>query len=253
MRTRYDAWMDGVAMSSLHDDLAVLDIEYEAPSISNTVFKRAQGSGGYVGDRYQESSGVTIHFELHIYDPAERQRVCAAVCKWAQGRILQTTDRPDQRLLCICDEYPAISSASKWTDPLAVVFRAYSIPYWQEQNPVMVTLTGTLDDDTLYVPGNAGYARVEAEISAVEALTSVTLTAGQTSIVLSGMSVPAEGVIRIYYDDEGFLRITLGSTSIMDKRTGDDDLLVPCGERSAVSLASDGTCTCRFSVRGLWL
>ena len=253
MISRYDAIIDGVALSTFHDQLMVLDIGYPSGQRQNTLSKMAKGHGYYLTDKSQSQISVVVSFELHIYDPMVRNRVCQQIAEWAmKGSILETSDRPDQRLHIVCDQPPTIASARGWTEPIEMVFTAYELPFWEETHPAILNLTGNTEGN-VYVPGNADDALVDAQITCTAAISDITIRAGQTSITLTGISVPAGGVINISHDEDMILAIKYGNTSLLSKRTGSDYLMVPSGERSTFSISASGATTTKFMVRGLWL
>jgi hypothetical protein len=258
MISRYDAYMDGIALSSLHADLAVLDIGYEPPSITAATSRHAVNSGVYYGSRYVEQGHCTITFELHIYNPQERQQACQAVARWAQGRVLKVSDRPGQHLNVVCEQYPVITSALRWTDSLSVSFVTDALPFWEDDADTIISLTNTSRSGQISVPGNVPpdicRARVNAVFKAGEAFTALRVTAGDTSIGISGIEGAQNTQITFSHDENGILGIKLGtSTSLLSKRTSNssDDLLLDCGKKSTVSINRNGTCTIR--VKGLWL
>ena len=180
MISRYEAYMDGVALSSISDKLLITNINHEAPKITNRSSQLANRHGLYIYGRYKESARVTITFALRIYDIAERQQACQEVVRWANGKILQTNDRPNQRLRVICETPPVIGSVLNWTNTLSVVFAAYTVPFWEDMIPSSKLVTG--DTGTLYVPGNvpSSIARTVVEVSVVPdaTITSITLGCG---------------------------------------------------------------------------
>lgn len=251
MKSRYEAYMDGVALSSIHADIAILDISHEQPSTRRETANHAKGAGLFIGESVREQTRVTITFELHMYRIAARQEVCQQVAAWAQGRILETNDRPGQRLHVVCEEPPMISSAKNWTEPVSVTFTAYEQPFWEENFPAKATLTNASRTGTLFVPGNGGYAKADALITMGETLSTLTITADETSITLSGIAIPAGGIISISHDEHGILKIMYGTLSLLDKRTGSDELLVKSGKINSVSINANATCV--ISARGIWL
>lgn len=248
---RYEAYMDGTALSSLDPSILVLDIQPVAPQINSTFASLANRPGSMVMRRKKASASVQITFEIHEYNIAKRQSVCQRVAKWADGAILVTNDRPDQRLHCICEQYPVVS-AKGWTEPITMTFTGYLIPYWEEANPVTVSLTGTDEETTVYIPGNAGEALVSATVKANASVSSFTLTVGDTSITLSGLSMAANDTVTIAYDENLIQSIKKGNTSILDKRTGADDLLAKSGEMVDFSIIASASVTATFTVRGCW-
>lgn len=256
MISRYEAFMNGVALSTICEDLAILDIEYESPAKNAKTAVLAKRNGSVITQERYENGTVTITFELHLYSTAERMLACQKVAEWAMiGGILKTSDRPGQRLRCICEQPPIITSAKRWTDPLSVVFSAYVIPFWEEDIPAKKTISTADSGAVLYVPGNVGEALADVTVSPVAAVTSVTVTAGDKHITLSDINIPAEQAIKLYYDDNAILHIESNGTSLLNKRTADssDDISFPCGKRTAIGITASATATATFSARGLWV
>lgn len=254
MRSRYEAFLNDIALSSISADLQVLDISYAVPSIKNVTYTVAKRDGQRVARRYTDQASVTITFELHIYDTVKRQAACQNVAAWAaKGGVLRTSDRMGQQLTCICTTMPTITSAMRWNDALAVTFTAFPYPYWQAITPSTLTLTGTTNEGTLYVAGSAESAYVEAQITANAQLSTIALTAGDRTLTLSGLSIPQGGVIRLYYDADGIQHITYGNVSLLNKRTGADDLTAKCGEYNAMSYTANAAVECVFIAKGAWL
>ena len=254
MRSRYDVYLNDIALSSLHTDLQVLDISYSAPNVKNVTYSLAKRDGLKLARRYVETASVTISFELHIYDTHKRQTALQDVNQWAaKGGILRTSDRQGQMLRCVCTNYPTINSAMRWNDALSITFTAFSYPYWQSITAATLTLTGTSASDTVYVDGSADGTYVEAQITANASLSSVTLTVGSYSITLSGLNIPANGVIRLTYDSDMIQSIVYGEASLLDKRTGADDLIAECNAYNTMSVTASASVTCVFTARGAWL
>lgn len=256
MISRYEAYMDGVAMSSLSPNLLILDISHGTSKISRDTVTLVRRDGSIMVDKTLSAAQVKISFQLREYSIAERQKVCQEVARWAQGAILETNDRPGQRLHVQCDSFPVIGSALKWLDDLSVTFTAYNYAHWEEKTAVSTTLTGTSGTSTLFVPGNAGKALVEATITPSSGtVNDITLTVGDTSIALVGCGATSSQPVTISYDYIGLLRIKRGTTSVMDKRTAasSDDLLAVCGAVNTFGLTASGAVSAAFSVRGCWL
>ena len=254
MITRYDATLNGISLATIHPDIWVQDIRHTQAAPKNEVYSVAKRQGSRIYRRNYDKASVQIYFEIHNYSTMIRQEICKSVMHWARkGGVLQTSDRSGQRLICVCDTFPSISSALRWTEPLLVTFSAYTLPFWQEVNPSMVSMTGTSGNGNLYVPGVVEDAPVEVDVKAKAKITTLSLTTGTKTMQFSGLNVASGNTIKIAYDDEQILSIKVGSTSLLDKRTGADDLLVDCGEISPVSFTSNANADVVFKARGLWL
>lgn len=256
MISRYEVVLNDVSMADLNENLLILDVSHEQPKFQRETVHIAGREGLVIEDQYRETASVTITFELHIYGIAERQAALDSVISWARnGGILKTNDREGQRLVCICDKFPSVSSVMRWTDPLSITFSAYCIPYWEDDVPLALTLSGRNASGNLEVSGNGGNALVSCEITARAALSQIRVNAGSSFIELTGISIPANGVVKISYDNDGVLSIKYGNTSLMNKRTAgsSDDLVVPSGKTSTFSISANASVLVAFSVRGCWL
>lgn len=255
MISRYQVWLNDESMSNINNNLLILDVSYEQPKYQMETAQIVGREGMSIGNKYRETASVTITFELHIYDITDRQSALDDVIAWARnGGILKTNDRDGQRLVCVCDKFPSITSVKKWTDALSITFTAYGIPYWEDEEATTLTLNGTNASGTLAVDGNGGDAFVSCVVTAVNNITSFRVDAGDTFIQLDGINVPSGGSVAISYEN-GILSIKQGAVSLLNKRTAlsSDDLVVPSGDSSTFSLIASDTASATFSVRGCWM
>ena len=255
MKGRYEAVLNGVALSDLDEKLLILNIEYSAPQYNFQTYTVAGRQGASVFDMKKDPVSVKISFELHLYSIQARQNACQNVISWARnGGDLEINDRPGQVLHCVCNELPSIDSVRDWTSPVTIGFTAYSLPYWEEKTPAKITLTGTSASGNLFVPGNGGEAFVKCTVSHSSSLSSLRVDCGSTFIALSGISVAANKPVYISYDSNGILSIVANNVSLLNKRTAasSDDLKVRSGVTSTFSLTASSSSTALFEVRGLW-
>lgn len=250
MISRYEAYMDGEALSAVDSSIYVLDIQYGSPSYAIQTSKVSGRPGARVVKKESESTPVTILFEIHEYDTAKRQAVCQKVQKWANGKILAVSDRPNQQLRAVCQNFPVIN-AKAWTEPVSMTFIGFNPPYWEEKNQTLVKITGASGNKKAFVPGNAGKALVELTVKANASASGFTAAvAGHQLTVLVQMAT--NDTVTISYDENMIQSIKKGNTSILDKRTGADDLLAVSGETNTFEISSDASVTATFAVRGCW-
>lgn len=253
MRNRFDVILNDISLAGMNADLYITDISYPVPEVEFSVANFAGKNGGLVTGTRKSETRVTVTFELHVYDPQMRQKACQEIASWAvNGGKLQTSDRPDQYLQCVCTRFPSIESAMKWTDQLKAEFTAYSVPYWQSVIPEKLILTGTNETGELYVPGNAE-ATADVTVSVSGTMTSLSITFGDTIIHLTGLSLHSGDTVDISHDENGILHIEGGGISLLGNRTAssDDDLSAPCGNVD-VGVQSNVSVTAEFRVKGVW-
>lgn len=258
MVTRYEAWLNKKSLSAIDPAVYILDIAYGAPRFAMTASDIPGRNGQRVTDRHAQSTSVVITFEIHEQDVARRQDICRRVQVWAmQGGMLTTNDRRGQRLSVICDDPPTIDSALKWTKALKMTFGAYEQPFWEDEHPRAVTLSGASASASLYVPGFGAMARVEAEVrnTSSRVINALTLKAGGTTFHFAGLGLSAGETLKIGYDENGLLTIRAGDASKMSCRTAasDDDMMIRTGAAETVSIQADASASVTFKTRGLYL
>jgi len=73
MQTRFEAYLDGVALSSIDDKIAITDIGESSPSMKvSTMVNNMIGGNRLIRQRRDDLS-VTIAFEVPEYDPTIRK------------------------------------------------------------------------------------------------------------------------------------------------------------------------------------
>lgn len=253
MISRYEATLNGMPLSAISADILILDIAYPPAEISFSTYRGAKRHGNRVYREYVDHRDVTISFAIRSYDIVERQTICNAVQRWAKnGGVLQTNDHEGQQLRCVLLSPPSLQSAKKWTDPITLTFRAYAMPFWEDVIPTILTLSGTSKSGTLYVPGSVDGGCFEIEAVPSGTLTTLNLTTNGKTVTLSGISVSSGTAVKIEYDDEMIMSIKAGNTSLLNKRSGADDLPMLCGENNAVSFSANVSCSVTFKGRGVW-
>lgn len=253
MISRYEAVLNGQPLSAVSASILILDIAYPPASIDFSTYRGAKRHGNRVYREYVDHRDVVITFAIRAYSVQERQAICNAVQRWAKGGgILQTNDHEGQRLRCVLSAPPTIQSALKWTDPISMTFTAYSMPFWEDLVPTTLALSGTSGSGNLYVPGSVDGAFFEVDAVPSGTLTTLNLVANGKTLSLTGISVASGATVQIAYDDDMIMSIKAGSTSLLNKRSGADDLPLKSGESNSLSFSSNVSCAVTFKGRGLW-
>ena len=254
MRSRYLAALDGVELSAIAPEIIVTDITHNAPVREVRAYDIAGRNGKLYTRTVTSSAGVTVSFEIHTPDVRRRAAIMEDVQRWAMpGGVMTTSDRPDRVLRVVCESLPTIGSAQKWTGISSIGFVAYAVPFWEDESPRRVSITGN-GSKSLFVPGFAAPAGVEARVTNTGsgAISSVTLTAGETSMTFNGISLAAGQTMTIAHDARGLLTSRIGGTSVLNKRTASssDELELEPGKNAALSVTTNGTASTTFEVRG---
>lgn len=254
MRSRYLAALDGVELSAIAPEIIVTDITHNAPVREVRACDIAGRNGKLYTRTATSSTGVTVSFEIHTQDVRRRAAIMEDVQRWAMpGGVLTTSDRPDRVLRVVCESLPTVGSAQKWTGISSIGFVAYAVPFWEDETPRRVSITGN-GRKSLFVPGFAAPASVEAKVTNTGsgAISSVTLTAGDTSMTFAGLSLGAGQTMTLAHDARGLLTARIGGASVLGKRTAasSDELELEPGKNAALSVTTNGTASTTFEVRG---
>ena len=257
MRSRYLVGLDGVELSAIAPEIIVTDITHNAPVREVRASDIAGRNGKLYTRTVTSSTGVTVSFEIHTPDVRRRASLMEEVQRWAMpGGVLTTSDRPDRVLRVVCDSPPTIGSAQKWTGVCSIDFVAYAVPFWEDETPRFVSITGN-GSKSLFVPGFAAPAGVEAKVTNTgsSSISSVTLTAGETSMTFAGVLLESGQTMTIAHDTRGLLTARIDGTSVLDKRTPEssDELELEPGKHATLSVTTDGTASTTFDVRGRYV
>lgn len=260
MISRYEVTLNNRKMSALSPKILITDIQYGPYNINDTTFRLANFQGVRLHDRHIAESTVTISFIIREYDIRARQEICSQVAEWAaNGGTLETNDRNKQVLHCVMKKPPVITSALRWTDTLQVTFAAYTPPFWEDTRTSGIPLSGTSGSGRFSTYGNVPETYASVKIGCLEQLSSISLTLNGRTLSLTGLSVPAGGEIDIGYDENLVQYIKNGDVSLLDKRSGADDLIARCCSRygpdiyNYASFTSSATVAISITVKGLWL
>lgn len=248
--------LNGQYLDELHERIVIRGIDIG--EIGNTVSttSRMGGSGQRITGDHYETLEITVNFAIFVPkdDLITRRQIYEDACKWAmQAGWLTVNYMPDRRLWVDKVQIQGAGDIRDWSGEYSIAFRAYSVPFWQDVLPVTVTKTSyTSGTFTLHVPGQfQTVAEVEYTNTSGSAVTSFSITAGGSTISLTGISIANNATLKIYHENNGILRIVNGSTSVYDKRTASsvDDLYVKPGNVT-ISVTAGGAGTLKVSCRG---
>lgn len=247
MVTRYEAYIDGVPLSSLAPEIIVKDImEREAKTVNDT-YMMANSNGSRYFRRARESLTVSIKVEIHAYDVFRRQDIMELIHVWAKGEHLSLNTRPGKRLAVSMEDVAVVPSALKWTQDITISFVAREVPYWEAETPTRLVLTGTSGNGIFKPAGTVEDCPVEFAVknkgSGLMGLFSASM--GGLTMEFEGLGVaPGESFSVTYVDGIQMLPV--------DKRTASsaDDLLAVCGVPNDVSFTADQTAEVTFTARG---
>ena len=256
MTTRYQVSLNNNQLDAVDSRIVVTDIQYPEPQIVPTLDARGGTDGAVVSRWFRQKASVTVSFIINAYGIADRNEVLQKIIKWAMaGGVLRTNDRTGQRLShAVADQLPAMR-AKHWTEELTLTFSDYAFPYWENDTEITLSLAaGTDQSGSITVDGNARQTYLTGAITAKASVTWIKIITSMSTVYLTGLNLSNGDVVNIGYDSGMNLTIMNGTTSLLDKRTGDsaDELLIPIGTNMVMVQAS-GNVESSIKARGCWI
>lgn len=257
MRTKTSIAIDGVYLHDLDSRIIVQSIdEGEAKMSPRTVML-----GGRVGQRLttmdRQMLDVVVRFAVSgRRDMIGRAKIIEDIAAWASGSSILTVDyRPNRRLHVVCVQYPSIGNIKEWNEDMAITFRAYEQPYWEDETPTMVGASFTAEKNVkMFTPGSMptplnAIIRNPAESE----ITSVELLCDGQKLAFDGIHLGQGSEMRIDHNGS-IMQATIDGATVYGCRTtdSDDDLMLLPGMRT-ITVRVNGTADVKLHVRGRYL
>lgn len=248
--------LDGVQLDQVDSRILIQSIETAAGKETISAQSMYSGDGSRVTNEHRDSLDIVVKFTINekSYNPEARATVLENVNRWAcLGGWLTVNFKPGRKIRVIAAQLPGEGDAGART-PYAITFRAYGVPYWQQESPALVRHTGVSScSGVLGVPGSAKtVCDVSFKNTSGGTVNTLNISVGGSSFQLTGLGLGNNGTLVIEHEDDGkraYLRIRIGSTSKLGCRAGSDDLYVEPGSRS-YSMSAGGSGTFTISCAG---
>ena len=252
--------LNGIQLDSVDDRILVQGIDEAAGKDQITVVSLFGGAGQRITNRHRDYLEVTVRFSLRVRknDMQTRTAILERINAWAEpGGWLTLNYKPGRRLRVVCAQYPAAGDPWNWTGVYAIEFRAYAVPFWQQEPPGMLTATGNSITRSIGVGGNTDTVlNLSFKNTSGVSCDTFTVSTGGSAISLSGIGLAIGETLHIDHTEDGLLRIRIQSSggnyrSALDKRTPEssDDLWVRPGTVT-VSVTAERTGALALSCAG---
>ena len=246
-----DAYLDGKSLRGVDARIHVTGIRQEITE--KQTFGENTGWDGRRRKRAKrELIRITIEFGLlEIHSVAAREAAIEAVNGWAGDGYLSISSKPGRRAHVTCQGRAAVKEPQNPKESFSIVFETAESPFWEDQQPASLSLSGLTGSGNFRIPGTADMNADVAVTPSGGTLNALTLSLGDSDMVFSGLSIPSGQTLLITHDENGYLRIRCGNESKLPCRTGesDDELNAGPGPVTA-SFTANTQCTVVFTARG---
>lgn len=238
--------LNGAQLDELYERIVIRGIETGVPKESIQAVNLMGGYGQRITAQHWETLDVSVRFAIDVRkdDLITRRQIWEDVCSWAmsgEGGWLTVNYLPDRRFFVDKTILPAPGDLRDWMNEYTIIFRAYHIPFWQDEYPATVTKEGSTGGTmTLRVGGHfPTVVDAEFENKSGSSMSIFSITAGGKQISLTGLSLANNEKLKIHHGTDGILRITEGGRNAYGKQDigGASDLTVNPGDVTIVVAA----------------
>ena len=256
--------LNGIWLDELDNRIIVSGIEPGAGKENITSTDAAAGYGSRITGNRRSTLDMVIRFKLlqrsRTEDNlAERAALLEKVNAWAApGGILTVNYKPNRRLNVTLVQAPGEGSLWDYTKEFAITFRAYAIPYWEDETENTSTAGGNTQTDSgsFTVDGSAKtQADVILENMSGAQVKGCTVSVGGKTMEFSALTLLANEALVIDHVD-GLVRIRVkesdGYRNVMALREGADDFMVEPGTET-MSYSAQRACKMTVKWRNRYL
>ena len=255
--------LNGVWLDEVDSRIVISGIEPGDGKENISATDTASGFGQRITRNQRSMLDVVIKFKLYEHGKtvaalSERALLLEKVNAWAQnGGYLTVNYKANRRLKVILAQAPGEGSLWDYTKEFAMTFRAYTVPYWEDDNAQSIQMNSTAQASWMINVGGSAETQCDVSIQNISGMqiNSMTVNIGGNSMSFSNLGLNNGETLYIGHDD-GLLRIRIqsGTTlrSAMAARDGANDFKVLPGQRTC-SFTAQRACRVIVSWRARYL
>ena len=250
---KLNAWFGQESLRDADPNIQITNIS-RTPSIRTGSRDGGGRDGRFRAPQYRDYLKITIEFTLYAFlDIEARESAIEAANAWARDAgYLQISQKPGRRVWVQCAQRAEIQDARDHKETFQLVFETAENPFWEDAFSTAFAFSGAAAATTAHIPGTRACSPADVTVTPTGgALTTLTLTLGETQMAFAGLNVASGASLLLRHDDQGRLTITGGGASCYACREGasDDELIAGPG-RAAIGFTANVACNVRFEVRG---
>ena len=226
--------LGGVQLDELHERIVIRSVDPGVPYETIDAVNRMGGVGQRVTEQHWETLEVNVVFAIDVpkREMALRREIFDLVKNWAMQKGWLTVNYMENRRFYVDKVVlPGLGDPWRWMTEFTITFRAYNVPFWQDETPGQA-VSGITASGTIMVPvgGNVqSVMDVTFQNRSGMMISNFTVSAGGNTITLSNLGLGGSAALKISHGTDGLLRIMAGASSAYSKYRGSDDLYVMPG------------------------
>ena len=251
------AALNGVQLDELFPEIVIRSVDPGVPHETVSAVSRGRGFGQRVTGQHWDTLEVSVTYAIDLpkKEMALRRQIFDAVNTWALQKGWLTVNWLEGRRFWVDKVVvPGSGDLWNWTNDFTIIFRAYGVPFWQDEIPAQAVSSVTGNGSVaLQVSGNVkSVLDISFQNRSGMTINNFQVQAAGNRIMLTSLGLGGSAVLRISHGTDGLLRITAGGTNVYSKYSGADDLYVDPGPVT-VSFAADRAGVLTASCCGRWV
>ena len=249
--------LGGTQLDSLDTSIVIRSFDPGTPKEAISAVDRMGGAGQRVTMKHFQVLEATLTFAIDVNkrNITERRRVFDLAKHWAMaGGWLTFNGMSGKRMYVDKVTVPASGDLRVLDEEYTIVFRAYNVPFWQDDTATTVTAasisTGSM---TLQVPGEIE-TQIDATLKNISGgqIAAITIAIDGHQLVFTAMTLANGSTLVISHGTDGLLRATVGGATVYGKLTGSDDLVSGTGTKT-ITITCSGALEATVSCYGRYL
>lgn len=249
--------LGGTQLDSVDNAIVIQSFDPGTPQETISAADRMGGAGQRITSEHFSMLEATLEFGLDIpkRNMADRRTKFNSVIHWANQKAwLQCGALQGKRMRVEKTIMPASGDLRTLDETYTIKFRAYNVPFWQDDTATTVNVASiSTGDVSITVPGEVETV-LDAELKNISGsqITDITIAIDGHSLVFSGMTLANGSTLKIEHGTDGLLRATVGGVSAYQRLTGSNDLFTRPGSRT-ISVTCAGALEMKAEVYGRYL
>lgn len=259
--------LNGVNLDDVDSRICISSLETADGKETINAVDTAAGFGQRITEQRRTTLDIVLTFKLFEHGNSTlgmqaRAELLEKVNAWARpGGYLTVNFKPDRRVYVILVQAPGEGSLRDYSKEFQMTFRAYGIPYWEQENARSVITGGSnsYGSGNITVEGSAKtQVNVTLENTSGGTINTASVTVAGKTMNFTGLGMGGSEALVIDHDDNGLLRIRIrsggGYRSVMACRSSAsvDDFIVTPGV-CTVSFSAQRACRMISTWRGRYL
>ncbi len=239
--------LNGAQLDEVDGSIVIRRVDTGTTSETLNAEAMMGGSGQRITGQHWDMLEVGVSFAIDIPKKqlTARKAVFDQVVAWAMQKGWLTVNwMPGKRMYAEKVIIPSGGDMFEWTNEYTIVFRAYAVPFWQDDTATEAA------NGSITVPGNVEtVCDAEIENGSGSTIDTLSISAGGSSMSFTGLGLADGETLIIDHGEDGLLHIRIYNGAVfrsaMGKRTGgsSDDLYVMPGANAVTVTGGNGSAT----------